>query len=191
MGKVLVWMPLVLLGSCSGGGGEDNQTVDPVEAARATEPALPAAPQETQQPVEPVAPGEPGGLPDERTPVSEASFTPESAQGAANVLQTYYALIEAGKYEEAWKLREPSAAGPTAKEFAESFARYSEYHAQVGPPSEIAGAAGSLYVEVPVQTYGRTKEGKPFSSAGTVTLRRSNNVPGSTAEQRRWRIYTS
>ena len=51
-------------------------------------------------------------------------------------------------------------------------------------------AAGSLYVEVPVQTYGKLQDGTPFSSAGTVTMRRSNDVPGATAEQRRWRIHT-
>ena len=106
------------------------------------------------------------------------------------MLQTYYALIEDGKYQEAWRLRTPGE-GETAAEFATGFARYAEYHALVGTPSEISGAAGSLYVEVPVQIYGRLKDGKPFSSAGTVTLRRSNDVPGSTAEQRRWHIYTS
>ena len=44
-------------------------------------------------------------------------------------------------------------------------------------------------VEVPVQLYGRMKDGKPFGSAGTITLRRANDVPGATAAQRRWRIY--
>jgi hypothetical protein len=125
-------------------------------------------------------------LTDERTPVSEAPFTPESAQGAANRLQTYYALIEAGKYADAFRLREPSE-GLTLDRFAASFERFSEYHANVGAPSEPQGAAGSLYVEIPVQLYGRLKDGRPFSNAGTVTLRRSNNVPGG---NRQWRIYT-
>lgn len=195
MKRLIIWGPLALLSACSENRGEENglAAADPIETARSGEdPSVPASPpQGTPEPVEPVAPGQPGGLPDDRTPVSEAPFAPESAQGAANVLQTYYALIEAGKYEEAWKLREPSAAAPSAKEFADSFARYSEYHAQVGAPSDISGAAGSLYVEVPVQTYGRMKDGKSFSNAGTVTLRRSNDVPGATAEQRRWRLYPS
>jgi hypothetical protein len=125
-------------------------------------------------------------LPDDRTPVSEAPFAPASAQGAANVLQTYYALIEAGKYAEAFRLREPSQ-GLSADRFAASFEDYAEYHARIGTPSRPHGAAGSLYVEVPVQLYGRLKDGRPFSNAGTVTLRRSNNVPGGSKE---WRIYT-
>jgi hypothetical protein len=122
--------------------------------------------------------------------VSEAPFSPTSAQGAAEVVQTYYALIEARKYEEARRLRW-NAADLDPAEFAANFADYADYHATVGKPSEIEGAAGSLYVEVPVQTWGRRKDGRPIASAGTVTLRRVNDVPGSTAEQRRWRIYTS
>ena len=155
----------------------------PPPAGEPEREAVSAAP---PRPLEPPAPGEPGGLPDDRTSVSEARFTAESAQGAANVLQTYYALIEAGKYAAAFRLREPSK-GVTLDRFAASFDRFSEYHANVGAPSEPQGAAGSLYVEVPVQLYGRLKDGRPFSNAGTVTLRRSNNVPGGSRE---WRIYT-
>jgi hypothetical protein len=164
--------------ACSCGSSEA-----PPHAADAERDAVSRAP---PPPLEPPAPGQPGGLADDRTPVSEARFTAESAQGAANVLQTYYALIEAGKYVEAFRLREPSE-GVTLKRFAESFDRFSEYHANIGAPSEPQGAAGSLYVEVPVQLYGRLKDGRPFSNAGTVTLRRSNNVPGGGRE---WRIYT-
>ncbi len=161
---------------CSCGSSEAPPPVEPQRDAASRVPP----------PLEPPAPGEPGGLPDDRTPVSEARFTPESAQGAANLLQTYYALIEAGKYAEAFRLREPSE-GLSVDRFAASFDRFSEYHANIGAPSEPQGAAGSLYVEVPVQLYGRMKDGRPFSNAGTVTLRRSNNVPGGSKE---WRIYT-
>ncbi len=150
------------------------------------EPQREAASRAPPPPVEPAAPGQSGGLADDRTPVSEARFSPESAQGAANVLQTYYALIEAGKYAQAFRLREPRE-DLTADRFADSFDRFSEYHANIGAPSEPQGAAGSLYVEVPVQLYGRMKDGRPFSNAGTVTLRRSNNVPGASKD---WRIYT-
>ncbi|HST37169.1 MAG TPA: hypothetical protein VLK25_11140, partial [Allosphingosinicella sp.] len=59
----------------------------PVEAPK---PAPAAAP--TNQASDPSA---------DRRPVSEAPFTPESAQGAANVVQTYFALLEAGRHEAA------------------------------------------------------------------------------------------
>src|SRR3546814_7057522 len=54
-----------------------------------------------EAPLNPPAPGERGGLADDKTPVSEAPFTETSAQGAANVVQIYYALLEAKKYEPA------------------------------------------------------------------------------------------
>ena len=119
--------------------------------------------------------------------VSEAPFTADSAQGAANFVQTYYALIEARKFGEAHKLWGP-ASDLADGTFADRFTGYREYHAEVGAPGEIEGAAGSLYVEVPVRTYGVTMRGERFEVPGIVTLRRVNNVDGATAEQRRWHI---
>jgi hypothetical protein len=142
-------------------------------------------------PVEPRPPGTPGGLADDRTPVSEAPFTPTSAQGAANVAQGYFADLEAGRYAKAWRRLGPGGrigwAGEAA--FARAFKAYRSYHAQVGAPGAIEGAAGSLYVEVPVQVYGRRASGQEVHDRGGVTLRRVNDVPGSTAEQRSWRIF--
>lgn len=142
-------------------------------------------------PLDPPAPGTPGGLPDDRTPLSEAPFTPESAQGAANVVQTYYALIGEGKYRDAFSLRDSSAPGPkTAAAFAADFARYSEYHANVGGPSAVDAGAGQRYVTVPVQIYARLKQSKaPVYQLGSVTLHRTG-VDGASAEQRSWRIRT-
>ena len=48
----------------------------------------------------------------------------------------------------------------------------------------MEGAAGSVFIEVPARVVL-----EPESLAGTVTLRRVNDVPGSTAEQRRWHVY--
>lgn len=152
--------------------------------------AAPAGPIAKPEPVQPAAPGTPSGLPDDRTPVSEAPFAETSAQGAANVVQTYYALIEAGKYAGAWKLWSDGgrASGVDPNDFAAAFGKYLEYHAQIGAPGDIEGAAGSLYVTVPIQAYGRRADGTAFREAGTVTLRRVNDVPASSAEQRKWHI---
>lgn len=130
---------------------------------------------------EPPAPGTPGGLPDDRTPVSEAPFRPESAQGAANVVQTYFALLEGRDVSAAAKLR--------TDHVREDLSPYLTYHAQVGAPGRIEGAAGSLYVEAPIVLYGRLRNGGEFHRSGKAILRRANDVPGSTPEQRRWRIY--
>lgn len=184
MRRFALLLVAALVTACGEGDGKDQ-----ADAVHADDPKPPTPSGPPLAQIDPAEPGEPGGLPDDGTPVSEAPFTADSAQGAANVLQTYYALIEAGKYGEAWRLREQRAGSAAdAAEFAKGFERYAEYHAQIGAPSPIHGAAGSLYVEVPVQLYGRLKSGQPFSTAGTVTLRRSNNVPGGNTA---WRIYTS
>lgn len=121
--------------------------------------------------------------------VSEAPFTADSAQGAANVVQTYFALLEANKYTDAHKLWGPSSDLADGT-FAAKFDGYREYHAEVYAPGTIEGGAGSLYVEVPVKVYGVTTRGEKFEEAQVVTLRRVNNVDGATAEQRRWHIAT-
>ncbi len=178
-------LALVALAACQ------KPATPPASPPAAAPPAPAAAEAPVSKPVEPPAPGTPGGLPDDRTPVSEAPFRPESAQGAADVVQTYFALVEGGKYADAWRLWADGgkASGATSAEaFAGGFARYSEYHAQVGAPGEPEGAAGSSYVTVPVVIYGRLKSGAEVHEKGEATLRRVNGVPGATPEQLKWRI---
>ena len=131
-------------------------------------------------PVSPPEPGTLGGLPKDKTPISEAPFTPTSAQGAANVVQSYFALMEQARADEAAKLRSDGK--------AEDLTPYASYHAQIGGPGDIGAAAGSLFVEVPIVLYGRLKTGAEFHRSGKAVLRRVNDVPGSTVEQRKWRI---
>ncbi len=137
------------------------------------------------------APGQPSGLPDDRNMVEEGPIDPKSAQGAGQVLQSYAALLEQGRFAEARRLWSDGgeASGLTEREFADSYAKYAEIHGEVGTPGEMEGAAGSSYVIIPFRLYGKLKTGRPYNSVGTVTLRRVNDVPGSTEEQRRWRIY--
>jgi len=176
---------LAMLAACSAPSSPNQAEATPSPTPTPTPP-----PSSTPAPVEPPAPGTPGGLPDDRTPLSETPSAKTSAQGAAQVVQSYFALIEAGKYRDAWALWSDGgkASGKTADAFAATFDKYAEYHVQIGAPGRIEGAAGSLYVEVPVVTYGRLKSGAAFNRKGTVTLRRCNDVPGCTAEQREWRI---
>ena len=153
----------------------------------------PLNPPRPEQPLSPPAPGQPGGLPDDRTPLTEGPIDPTSAQGAGQVLQRYFALLEQRRYVEAYRLWSDSgkAAGEGEADFVRAFAAYREFHANIGAPGQPEGAAGSIYVEVPVQLYGRTRDGREFNARGTMTLRRANDVPGSSPEQREWRIYRS
>ncbi|HEV2079324.1 MAG TPA: hypothetical protein VGR19_05440 [Allosphingosinicella sp.] len=162
-------LPFALLAACG-----ESPPPPPAKVEKAQAPRQAAAPAP--------APAESAALSDESTKPSE----PGAAQAAATVLQTYYALIQEGKYREAWKLRSPERGGDEAA-FLDSFTRYASYRADVGDPSQPAAADGWLYVEVPVQIYVRTKSGEASSSAGSVTLRRREK--GSAAE-RQWRIYS-
>ena len=179
MSKILIPSLILVLAGC---GDAEREPAVPDEGTASAPATAPAA--------RPIAPGQPGGLPDDRAPVSEAPFTAGSAQGAANVVQSYYAFIESGRYADAWGFWDAGGTGADAdaEAFARRFAAFREYHAQVGAPERIEGAAGSLYVTVPVQAYGVLAGGTAFNTLGKVKLRRSNDVPGASAEQRRWRI---
>ncbi|TPG47014.1 hypothetical protein [Sphingomonas glacialis] len=205
---VILSLPLVLAGACTEKPSSQGNSIDinaaamraqnSVDAYDSNEPVEVAEPDAVPErdadangaepaPLDPPAPGTPGGLPDDRTPVSEAAFTPDSAQGAANVVQTYYALLGERKYDAAFALRDPSAGDAAA--FAAGFAAYSEYHANVGAPGPIDAGAGQRYVTVPVQTYARLKRGgTPVYEIGSVTLHRTGDIDGATATQRTWRI---
>ena len=141
------------------------------------------------RPLTPAVPGQPGGLPDDGTPVSEAPFTPDSAKGAANVVQTYYALLEGRKYAQAWALWDDVPGKPrSAALFARTFTQYREYHANVGAPGRVDAGAGQRYVTVPVQVYARRIDGTPQYQLGSVVLHRAGDIDGATAAQRSWRI---
>ena len=184
---------LIFLAACTSGAPQATKAAPGNDIQRAPENLLlPGVRVEA-----PPKPGSNASAPtfphDDPTPVSEAPFVANSAQGAASLVQTYYALLEAGRSAAAYRLwsGEGEASGLTPAAFAERRSRYREYHAEIFAPGEIEGAAGSLYVEVPVRVYGRTASGEAFSRRGTVTLRRVNDVPGSTPEQRRWHIARS
>jgi hypothetical protein len=157
------------------------------------------APTENQAIEAPVAapgtikPGEPGGLPDDRTPISEGTIDPKGPQGAGQVLQRFGGLLEQRRFAEAYRLWSDGgrASGLSEAEFAEVYDKYAEIHSEVGTPGQAEGAAGSIYVDIPFRLYGKLKSGEPFNQVGAVTLRRVNDVPGSTEEQRRWHIYKS
>jgi hypothetical protein len=161
-----------------------NQALAPIEN-QSVEPPL-AAP-------ETIKPGEPGGLPNDRTPVSEGTIDPKSAQGAGQVLQRFGGLLEQRQFAEAYRLwsDDGRASGLSEAEFVAAYDNYAEIHSEVGSPGQTEGAAGSIYVDVPFRLYGKLKSGAPFNQVGSTTLRRVNDVPGSTEEQRRWHIYRS
>jgi hypothetical protein len=173
-GAVAVAVAALTISAC-------ERAADQGAASNAQPPANLAA----DNPASAIAP--PASGPPARTPLAEPSgaIDPKSAEAAGQVVQSYGALIEQGRWAEAnalWGDR-----GSAAKLQSELL-QYSEIHLEIGNPGVPEGAAGSIYVTLPVIFYGDLKNGQPFHRSAEVILRRVNDVPGSTAEQRRWHI---
>jgi hypothetical protein len=110
---------------------------------------------------------------------------PKSAEAAAQVVQHYGALIEQKRFDEAGRLWGDAN---DAANFRLQLRRYPVVHLAVGKPEDIEGAAGSIYITVPAAFYGTDQNGTEFRRSAEVVLRRVNDVPGSTEQQRRWHI---
>jgi hypothetical protein len=61
---------------------------------------------------------------------------------------------------------------------------------EIGEPGRVVGAAGSRFVEIPVVVRATTEDGVEQRYSGSYVLRRTV-VDGSTAEQRRWHLYSA
>jgi len=172
----------LLAASCSPKQAEPAPAAEPPAAAPA------AAPVQTPPPVE-VAP-----LP-QPTPAQTAPVTPPdqaSPEAAAEVAREYFALLGARQYGMAWDLwaGEGSASGVMRGDFANHYTKYATYKATIGTTGQQQGAAGSSYIDFPVKVDATLKNGGVEHLAGTVTLKRVNDVPGSTDAQRHWHIAT-
>lgn len=124
---------------------------------------------------------------DDKTPLSEPNgpIDPKSAEAAGQVVQSYGALIEQQRWAEANALwGNPQL----ATKFKADLAQLADVHLEIGNLGDPEGAAGSVYLTMPVIFYGDSKDGQPFRRSADVTLRRVNDVPGSTEAQRRWHI---
>ena len=94
------------------------------------------------------------------------------ARSASEALRLYYDRLERRDWSGAFAMREP-APGLTLERFVANYERYAEYRATVAMPSLPARQDGAIWVQVPVQLYGRMRDGSPFGSVGTIMLRRS------------------
>lgn len=159
-------MLLLLLAACS---REAEQPTSNLQNDAAPPAPVPAAENIVAVPV-----------PDRRSP--EAAFA---------VLRGYFSAIADRRYTDAYRSWSDSgrATGMSEAQFAAGFAKFGEYRGTAGAPGRMEGAAGSSYIDIPVEITGRLKSGERFRQTGTMTLRRVNDVPGATPEQLQWHIY--
>lgn len=117
----------------------------------------------------------------------------KTALGAARRLQEYCDAVATKRFRDAFGYwgNGGQASGLTFDQFRASFAKYAAYDCHIGQPGGMEGAAGSAYVTIPLKVTGALIKGGGFVLEGPVTMRRVNDVDGSTAEQRRWHIESS
>ena len=161
--RKIIFAGLILLAGCTGSESRN-------EIGNAAE-----APPEAPVPEQSVR------APDDETPTPESADDSKSAEAAAVVIRRYFSLIQAGRTREAaglWRDDGDAAA------FAAELRKFGDFRTNIAAPGRVEGAAGSLYVDISLQILSDTGP----SLDGTAVLRRVNDVPGSTAEQRRWHI---
>lgn len=129
------------------------------------------------------APVQPAHPAEAREPTREP-VTDTKREGAREVLQRYFGLVISGKDAAAAGLWRD---GGQARAFAAELERYGAFETNIAAP-RVSGAAGSLYADISLQLLRRTPAGLDNLADGNAVLRRTNDVPGSTAEQRQWRI---
>ena len=117
-------------------------------------------------------------------PVKPA-IDPKSTEAAMQRANAFVDLLNRGRFDDAWMLM--SSAAPSRADFTKDFSRYSHLRATTGSPGGQEGAAGSIYLSLPLTVSGKI-DGKDASRSGSIVMRRVNDVPGSTEKQRQWHI---
>ncbi|MEO6433143.1 MAG: hypothetical protein ABIO29_04080 [Sphingomicrobium sp.] len=123
-----------------------------------------------------------GVAPEAKRP--DASTSPAAA---ADVVRAYAALTAQREFTKAadyWT--DPAAAA----QFAADLDDYPKVAMTVGTPTDEEGAAGSIFISVPVDVGLTLRSGSPYPMTCKATLRRVNDVPGATAKQLRWNIQS-
>lgn len=163
---LVIGAALLALVGCSGPESADNganaaNAVDQVGADKMVDPAL------------------------ADTLASDRDSTSPAAAG--RLVEDYAALAEKGEFTEAARSWTHATA---AAQFASSLEDYPKVELTAGKPKGEEGAAGSVFITVPLTLDLTLRSGSPYQMLCKATLRRVNDVPGSTAEQRRWHIET-
>jgi len=114
-----------------------------------------------------------------------AAIDPKSDKAAVQLVQGFADLLNQRKFDQAYMLLGPAA--PSRAEFEHRFSAYQDLKVEAGAAGDQQGAAGSIYLSVPLTISGAIG-GKRQSDSATAIVRRVNDVDGSTEAQRRWHI---
>lgn len=113
-----------------------------------------------------------------------------SPAAARAVVVRYYAQIDRGDYRAAYAAWN-GGAPQTFPVFVNGYAGTAHTRVTAGAPTDVEGAAGSVFITVPVQVYATLKNGARQHFAGSYILRRVNDVDGATPADLRWHIFSA
>ncbi|MBA15394.1 MAG: hypothetical protein CMN73_03460 [Sphingomonas sp.] len=113
----------------------------------------------------------------------KAGCTPiRSAEAAQDAIRRYYSAINAHDYATAYATWSDNgeASGKSLDAFTRGFAQTRHTAVMFGDPGEVEGAAGSVYIELPVTIDAELNDGTRQKFTGSYTLRQVNgpNGPG-------------
>jgi len=117
------------------------------------------------------------------TPAAEASVA-----AAMQVVRNYYAAVSRRDYRSAYAIWHGTR---SYMHFRAGYAATRRARVTFLAPGDAGGAAGSVFVKLPVRVDAILRSGAVQHFVGSYTLRRVNDVDGSTAAQRRWHIESA
>lgn len=107
----------------------------------------------------------------------EPDCRPEPRSGAAAkaAIERYYSALNARDYSTAWQIWGPDGAPKqTYDDFVKGFAQTRRATVIAGTPGAVEGAAGSIYISVPVTVDTQLTDGRTQRFSGRYMLRQRN-----------------
>jgi hypothetical protein len=157
-----------------------------VEHAPAPTPPAPAATAEPSPP----APADTAEVPPAMTAPDGADSRNDATPAAAeDTVRRYYAAINAKDYAAAYALwgNGGAASRQTYEVFADGYKTTVSVQATVGKALDPEGAAGSRYIQVPIELSSHRSDGGIRHYRGSFTLR-AVMADGATPQQRHWHL---
>lgn len=139
-----------------------------------------------------VAPTTTAPLQEAATPADQASRNQATPAAARQVVLDYYAAIGARDYAKAYALWSDNgaASGQSYENFSGGYANTLSVKADVGEPRDEEGAAGSRFIQVPVELEAQQRDGSERRYRGRFTLR-AVMADGASEQQQRWHLASA
>lgn len=108
---------------------------------------------------------------------------------AKRVIEDYYAAVNRGAYDKAYRLwaANGQASGKSLRDFSNGYSDTSSVSVSFGEPGPVDAGAGQRHIVVPVRIIARQRDQSTKEYSGTYTLARTV-VDGASAAQRSWHI---